>query len=173
MTKDSELLCNDLSSQYDAYYNGGKNSLYNKRFGDKKISLNEELVIVKILKRLLKKNTSKHLKILDFGCGDGRIYQVIEEFMRDQKNVSCQFVGYDLCKTAIIDFENLLLAKGYNEQNGVFVKDNIKVYLVLADIIQKLDEIAKDIGSNFDLCLCIYGVIQHIPYRKNESVYYR
>lgn len=173
---------NDLAEQYNIYYEGGDESVYNKRFGANRIIHREASIINKACERILKQIASDNfgksiaITILDYGCGDGRLFGVIEQLARKQldKHVRINFIGYDPSIVGINLFEENLLSKGFashhlnNNHRKILIKQNLTVKLLVGDVNYDAKQIADTIGSKIDLCLCMFGVLSHIPGRNNR-----
>ena len=173
---------NDIALQYDLYYSGGENSMYNKRFGLNKVALREAELIEQSFKSVLgaiKKNNSAHkvLRILDFGCGDGRLFLLLEELSNRLigKEFNIELVGYDPSKVGIDLLSETLLQDGFKKKSDFnsskkryFSKNNFSVTLVLGDVEEGLEATKELIGPNIDLCLCMFGVIGHVPGRQRR-----
>jgi SAM-dependent methyltransferase len=105
----------NLADQYNIYYQGGKNSAYNKRFGQQKFTFNEQRQITDSIIRLAP-NVNCVFNILDFGCGDGRVFPIIETIAGSYsyRNMKFNFIGYDISIGGLNEFRQELVAKGFS-----------------------------------------------------------
>src|SRR5690606_1185380 len=124
-----------ISDSYNAYYEGGKESEYNKRFATHKIPVNElgilnetfEEVSNQKSKQLEKENVSKlenyekftvpRFKILDYGCGDGRYFSFFEEIAEKLgfQGKELEVISYDISKVGLEEYQKKLKKEGFEK----------------------------------------------------------
>ncbi|AIL65887.1 Methyltransferase domain protein [Rickettsiales bacterium Ac37b] len=177
---------NDLSLQYDTYYEGGNSSLYNKRFGHNKTIYKEKELITNSFKRIYNRKKQKaqnnKIKILDFGCGDGRLFEILEDLALSytNKEYTVELINYDISYQAIKLFEDKLLNNDFSSCNEAtiskqdiitktFTKQNLLVKLIHTDSSCDKAILQELLGKDFDIILCIFGVLAHIPGKQNRS----
>ena len=181
----------DTTEQYNTYYNGNKKSLYNKRFGKNRIIPREASIINKTFKQVIVKlkseiNSSSQankfvFRMLDYGCGDGRLFDQLEKNILACKHLDIIFEinAYDISEIALLCFEENLQNKSYKindtanyllqqqaDYNNTIYKSfsykNIIVNLIQGKVDYHVDYIKKIIGSNIHLNLCMFSTLSHI-----------
>ncbi|MFC1658982.1 hypothetical protein ACFL0U_00230 [Pseudomonadota bacterium] len=168
-----------MSTQYDICYSGGKNSIYNKRFGKYIIPYREKDIIIRSIRNRFSnsKKNIKTLKVLDFGCGDGRTYPVFEYAVIHKiipEKTKLEVLCYDISKTGLEIFKDNLLKNNYKLLNSKLpYKLKHKKYPITFILIHRNKEsdwnaFAKIIGK-VDITYCLLGVLAHIPLRKNRQ----
>ena len=116
--------------------------------------------------------------MLDFGCGDGRLFEIIHQQMLLQKykNINITLDGNDISNVGLANFAEKLQSLGFKikdsifKDNSIFIKENLTVELLCNKVG---DSCSKNISSNsnskkYDLILCMFGVLSHIPYREKR-----
>lgn len=201
--KDSELLTilepknqdnsYKISDSYDQYYSSG---IYQKRYNDTTNQTSSEEVIgaaIRIIERKTLKlekliDTNKDeeigllsdriktnkLRILDFGCGDGRFFNAIIAIGEEakKKGVEIEFIAYDISKSGLEDFTKKMLKFDFkitdeNDKNWKIKKDNLIINFVLGNEKSSPEQIAQNIGD-VDMTMCMFGVLSHIYGRENR-----
>lgn len=173
------------AQNYDHFYNpkDGKASHYDQLYLDKTLVRHERLMIKAALRSLeiARKDSNKKgaidLRVLSYGCGDGRHRHVITKlanFLENKKvKVNIQLVGVDISQAAIDSYESKL-KKEYRDTQKNPDKDNwykkrsyAKV-LPPSFIVPKSDEstksIARKIGET-NVAWCMFGVLSYLPTR--------
>lgn len=166
---------NNKLNPYNIYFEGGENSLYNSRFGKRKITYNEEYVIKKSFKKVLKtfyKNselTNKVFKVLDYGCGDGRMFEIIERIANKFPKLSIELFAYDTCEVGLNICSNKLLNTKFDKVDdklNKYQKNNLSIQLIKADQNNNLLEF---FNNSINLLICMFAVLCHIPGRDNRQ----
>lgn len=184
---------NNHGKEYDRYYSGDESTYY-KLYKDNIISRDRNIITEIALKCAMKVKSlpdgRKALKILDYGCGDGRYLQAIINIAKflENKGIEVELIGYDPSKTGLEKFEEKLQKASFQKvaENGyhyiaedeggtksyvgnTFKNEaaNLTVKLIHGHVDDKLDHIASLIG-NVDLTLCLFGVLSHVPGRQNR-----
>lgn len=184
--------------QYDAYY-GGHKSIYDKLYGGKVIS-RDKWVIKEIARKCLSKvkedsNGERVLRILDYGCGDGRYLQAIlpiAEYLKSNSNVKVEVIAYDPSRAGLEKFETNLGSlgfikdsershgyhdiasqpggtEGYLSNTLKSDKFNLSVKLVHGHVFDSPSHIKSIIGSDpVHMGICMYGVLSHVPMQKER-----
>lgn len=124
-------------------------------FADKKTMEKIEQQITKFLN-----NEKQTLKILDIGCGPGTWLRRIVDRFGISKGVKIECVGVDISETL------LYLAKERFEKYSVKNGGNINMKFQWTDLTETLP--FED--NEFDLTLCLYTVLNHIPANKIRTV---
>ncbi|AIL65905.1 hypothetical protein NOVO_07860 [Rickettsiales bacterium Ac37b] len=160
------------AEQYDKYYSGGTRSMYNYLYNNKITSHDFHIIQKAILKVAQYKDS---IDIMDFGCGNGR-HQVVYESIAsslEKKGKKINLIAYEISKTALEYYINMLLANGFWESDKkpdnnkiikILTKNNITVHFFYANIQDNLDDLAKLIGK-LDITFSIFGVLAHIQTR--------
>lgn len=179
-------ITNDLADQYDLYYKGGDESIYNKRFGKSLVIPSEALAIKSSLIRVIKKNYLKtKITILDFGCGNGRLFQTVYSIISLPKyqHLCFEFIAYDPSNVGLTHFSNLLLKQGFKHTTNfsssntetkqgfishILEHTNILVKFIQANTEDDIGYIQNLLGNEIDLTLCMFGVLSHIPNKSNR-----
>ena len=173
-----------IAAQYDKFYAGGDTSIYNSRFGPLRTILRESVFIQRAFKAVLSatpSQTNDVLRVLDFGCGDGRLLVLLEQIIAKQcPSRKLEIVAYEISPVALEYFRLALIENGYqvaqlpNEKlvlegegfcKQAFSKGNINVKLVQGCADDSCAYISELLGGNFNLVLCMFGVISHIKMR--------
>lgn len=181
-----------ISDSYDQYYSSG---IYQKRYNDTTNQTSREEVIgaaIRIIERktlklekLIKQNDeevillsdrikSNKLKILDFGCGDGRFFNAIIAIGEEakKKGIEVEFIAYDISKTGLEDFTKKMLKFDFNleeRRDNIWKikKDNLTINFILGNEKSSPEQIAQNIGD-VDMTMCMFGVLSHIYGRENR-----
>ena len=167
----------DIVTEYDQYFEGGEKSLYNTRFGKRKTTLREEILISRILKERINlaiRNQRKNIDILDFGCGDGRLFDLLYKSIAKQKykNLNFKIVSYDTSRVGIMLFARNLYSANFSltsnsfDSTAIFVKENVNVELVHGKSDKSFNENVS--SYNYDIILCLFGVLDHVPERSKR-----
>ncbi|AIL65890.1 hypothetical protein NOVO_07775 [Rickettsiales bacterium Ac37b] len=177
----------NTAHQYDRYYMGKDDSIYNKRFGTNKVIPREYFVIYNSFKRiyhrlftLQPKIFTKSIRILDFGCGNGRLFSSIYRIAKQYINVSIELIAYDISLVGlkdfieIIEYEGFILDKGRIDENkknilGYWNKNNLTIQVIHGNSEENLSNINTLIEKPINLALSIFTVLGHIPKRQNRQ----
>lgn len=181
-----------ISDSYDQYYSSG---IYQKRYNDTTNKTSSEEVIgaaIKIIEKktlklqklyinqdeelglLSKKLEANKLRILDFGCGDGRFFNAVIAIGQEAKKrgIEIEFIAYDISKTGLEDFTKKMLKFDFdltdrNDNNWKLTKDNLTINFVLGNEKSSPQQIAQNVGD-VDMTMCMFGVLSHIYGRENR-----
>jgi SAM-dependent methyltransferase len=172
-----------LNEQYDKYYQDGEFSIYNKRFGKVKIPTNDTRIIQKAFSKLLKqKYKNETIKVLDYGCGDGRYFELFKNIAKQTKN-KIEIISYDISAVGLKYYIQTLEKNGFehtkfkkltksNENSflvSVLSKNNLVFKILYGYEADSLENIEKLLGVEFDMVLCLFGVLSHIA-KKEERI---
>lgn len=166
----------NISEQYDKYYEGGKDSIYQKRYNDTFIA-NERNIILTNINDFVEKNSDiKQIRVLDFGAGDGRMMKIFIEAAENlkAKNIKLEVVAYDISIEGLKFFENKLIKNNFSLTTpsiilsnfrkyslSKLVKDNISFILVEGKSSKLSMDLIPIIGK-VDKSFSIFGVYGHI-----------
>ncbi|MDX2050424.1 MAG: hypothetical protein SFT93_04570 [Rickettsiaceae bacterium] len=187
----SEFL--DVAAQYDIDYKGSSKSLYNSRFSTNKVIYREESKITKILTSVYRHNKNKPtIRILDFGCGDGRIFPVIEKFASKHTKTKFEIIAYDPSIVGLNEFINNLKQNGfisidYNNNDNIIdtkpkdqpkdmsiidilVRGNIEVKFLNNKVDAAPEHITYFTNGQIDAILAIYSSFNHIKGRDKGEI---
>ncbi|MDX2050294.1 MAG: methyltransferase domain-containing protein [Rickettsiaceae bacterium] len=212
------MIKNDIDKQYDIYYTGSSNSLYNQRFGKNRVIYREYTIITSLLKRVFKQkfksqyssifsffrsklqssktkentNSDNIFRILDFGCGDGRIFPVIEKFASKHTKTKFEIIAYDPSIVGLREFINNLKQNGFisiddNSNDNIIdtkpkdhpkdmsiidtlVRNNIEVKFLNNKVDAALENITYFTNGQIDAILSIYCPISHIQGKMNKRM---
>jgi len=185
------FVANDLMQQYDCYYKENKNktSIYDSRFKKYLMPLRcKKLIkntIIQNIKKKIKESDNKKIidfSILDFGCGNGVLYQeCLKEVNNKQfkKKINFRITCFDISIEAIKSYAKKLEKDNFVKINKKreektpycvheFHKNNCHINFVYGNVSNSIEELGK-VLLGFDTVLVIYGVINHIPCRKNRQ----
>jgi SAM-dependent methyltransferase len=178
----------DVAKEYDNYYRGGERSLYDNRFGKEKIIPRENQVIVESFKRIYKKLETKIRKnekfifrIMDFGCGNGRLFPIIDNLSQNF-NINIELIAYDASLVGLELFQKNLESKGYKKIENIFlnnfkmkdhtlsflVKNNLSIRLVHANTHDESNHIINIFDEPIHFIFSFYSVFGHILKRQNR-----
>lgn len=171
-----------LSKQYDKYYLNGKKSIYNSRFGKIKVPTHDINLLKNAfnitLKSKYKIQDKSPINIIDYGCGDGRynaaIFNMIKKSSKKYPKIKFNLYGLDISPVGIELYKQNLLDLGLSKQKNlrfkkVYKKNNIKAIPLLISEKDDFEDIFKTINIKFDIVLCLFGVLSHIPFKKNRQ----
>jgi len=176
---------NLLSTQYDKYYKNGDLSIYNKRFGKVKIPTNDVKIIQSSFLKILKNDKNDKIKILDFGCGDGRYFETLQNLAK-QTNRQIEVISYDISAVGLQYYIEKLIQNGFTSTQEIkklkssdkksrlvsnLKKDNLIFKILYGYEKDNFNSIEKLIGKNFDLVFCLFGVLSHIQKKQNRIKY--
>ncbi|MFV9875630.1 MAG: hypothetical protein AB8U25_04450 [Rickettsiales endosymbiont of Dermacentor nuttalli] len=162
----------ESATQYDKYYSGGMKSVYNYLYNNKITSHDFHIIQKAILKLAEHKDL---IDVMDFGCGNGRhqiVYENIAQIL-DKKGKKLNLIAYEISKTALEYYINMLLAHGFyvqdihpydNKTLKVLTKNNMTVRFFHASIHDSINNLTKQIGT-IDITFCMFGVLAHIQTR--------
>jgi hypothetical protein len=166
-----------IAKQYDIYYEGGKKSLYNIRFGiESKVTLREKQLLKKHLEVAIQSSIDKNVTILDFGCGDGRTMSILYAMAFHHLNYNFTIKAYDVSQVGLSELVKSLLDEGFqcinptiSELNGQkYQKNNVVIEIVIGDPSLSAPQLETLFGSGVNLVLCLFGVLSHIPGAQNR-----
>jgi SAM-dependent methyltransferase len=106
----------------------------------------------------LRATGADRIRILDAGCGPGTWLIRTALRARDLGFTAIEGVGFDISPEMII-----LASQAALEVSG----RDIALHFAVADIADVAQAEKKD---SFDLCLCLYGVLNHLPTALHDSV---
>ena len=159
-----------IAHQYDIYYLGGDNSLYNKRFGKRhKVTLREKELLVSNLKSAIDLSSDGVIKIMDFGCGNGRTMPVLcnSAFLYTERQF--EVTAYDISRVGLHALTNIMLKEGFELIGDIYSnswhlkKYNVNVKVLLGNPDFPISELEKLFDGGFNLVLSLFGVLSHIP----------
>ncbi len=177
----------NIATEYDHYYQDGELSLYNRRFGKSRVIPRERSVINSAFKRIYnnitiyKKQKIKTFRILDFGCGDGRLFPVINELAQRYPDINIVLIAYDPSRVALDTFKNFLEVQSYKNSNvqsrnkkhgyidSCYNKDNLIVVLIHANIKDKPSYIKTLIKEPINLIFSFFTVLGLILKRNKRQ----
>ena len=121
-----------VATQYDVDYQGADQSMYNKRFGKDKVIIRERDLIVECYNKIAFQNKNlKIIRILDFGCGDGRMLSVIESLAKNNLGIKIELLAYDISKRGLKIFEDRLRDKNYHRiKQSHWANNNLHIILL-------------------------------------------
>ena len=170
----------NAGAEYDKDFKSGQESLYNKRFGPVRYIPREESAIIESFKSTfsLTKN-KKHMSILDFGCGDGRMLPILINLASKYNKTAIDVYAYDLSIIGLEEFQKNLIGNNFYkiEANGllntkldilgVWQRENLRLTLIHGT--DTIDRFPEDIiDRKFDLIYAMFSVICHIDGRVNR-----
>lgn len=177
-----------IIKQYDIDYYGGEKSLYNKRFGEERVIPREESVIMNSVKNVsqqlsYKANSTKPaIRLLDFGCGDGRIFPVISKIAQNNKDRQVELIAYDLSFVGLKEFIKQIELQGLNlihrgeSSNinktyvmGKWSKENLSVIIIHASIDDNLSSVKLLIEKPIHVIFSMFTPLGHIPGINNRQ----
>lgn len=151
---DTSRAYNAYPEDYEKYADGNvKENLYDYEdrihgFADKTTTEKIEQIVTKCLSK-----RKGPLKILDFGCGSGTWLRRIMDKFVVSKGARIECVGVDISDALLSLAERRL--EEYNRKMGT----KINIQFRWADLSESLP-----FGDNeFDITLCLYTVLNHIP----------
>lgn len=150
----------------------GEGATYSQTYYDTPIPRNVDTIVIAALKvadKMVKQEWEgeKTLRILDFGCGDGRYrtaaYKVAE--IVKEGGINVELVAYDVSDGGLDAFKGKLKKEGFDDEHK---RDNLVVNFVIGDTAPgSIEKNKREIGS-VDVSYAIFGVISHIPGRENR-----
>jgi SAM-dependent methyltransferase len=172
----------ERETEYDKYFDVGVTSIYRKRFGKRLFIPNEKKVITEAFNIASKNSTHNKFKILDFGCGDGRLFNLLENLNKKLKsNInSLEIICYDPSLKGLELLKNTLIKKNYNLNYSIdeikssgyikykLSKNNINIVIIHGNACDNLKQIKSLIGSHIDLAVLMFGVLSHIIGKNNR-----
>jgi SAM-dependent methyltransferase len=183
-------LQNNIASQFDLDYEDGNSSLYNTRFGSKRIIAREVSLIVNVISSIIYQFTQQNkypeeINILDFGCGNGRLFEIMQIIAKipGLESIDFNYTGYDISKIALKQFISDLKVQNFeinhslkpqldmlNAANimGCLRHKNLKATIVHG-IEEDISQIKPNLGKDYHLIMCMYGVLSCVPGRSNRS----
>ncbi len=196
---------NDIANQYDSYYENtnGEGSIYDQQYHDKVLPRDRWVIKDAALKLINKKfpkgsiivqppinpGIRKKVRMVDFGCGDGRYFSVIEEIANSlqTQDIEVELVAYDPSAMGLKVYQEKLYKKGFKTENiigerkepertpgklgyvnNVLKKDNITINFIHSNVEDTIEHTKTLIGE-VDITLCMFGVLSHIPGRENRQ----
>ena len=139
----------------NAYRASGKNRLIGT----------EKWVLTRAMEEVLAHKPAS-LRMLDFGCGDGRALEgIIELYAAIGGDVPLEIVGYDIIPNGLEALTKRLVARGYTEQGvGIFfhAADNIKISLLLGTVETTPAEFTIMLGVPVHISIAAYGTLCHL-----------
>ena len=176
----------DIEKQYDVDYSGGNASLYNKRFGSNRIIPREEDAITNSFNNVHKRisNNSMQIRMLDFGCGDGRMFPVIERLANQHPDRQIELIAYDISAVGLEESIRYLETSGYYTDKkpaklrldtqisylvGFWKKDNLTVKIIHGNKNDDLEHIKFLIRQPVHVTFSIFTVLGHVAKRDNRQ----
>jgi SAM-dependent methyltransferase len=174
-----------ISEGYNKYYanDGDGISVYNSRFGEARYNAREEAILRKqILKKVeqLKAQDKNTIRILDFGCGDGRLFPIIYQLAEElaAQNFQIIFSGCDISDEGLRVFNSNLTRIGFRQESSDedlvydpslnqlkrlsnLTEKNLEINLWCITPETKRGEILEQMG-NYDITICMFGTLSHI-----------
>ncbi|MFT6107048.1 MAG: SAM-dependent methyltransferase [Rickettsiales bacterium] len=125
------------------------------------------------------------VRIFDFGCGDGRFFDAVKNIADELSKIGMrvEMVAYDPSQAGL-DVYSRKLVKKYdfsqtespNETSSRFSKDNLTVHFLKGEFSWTPEEVRESAnalvpGGSFDLTMCMFGTLSHIPKRENRVAF--
>ena len=175
------------SDNYDKYYKEEDGqSIYNSRFGKKEFTKREESILTsKIISkaRQLKAQGLNKIVILDFGCGDGRLFPIFLQLASELEKLGMELVldGYDISKTGLEVFKDKLEKLDFDIIESTDLQDNqyprkiyqssnknLAVNLYCGSDKSSAGEIIETL-ADYDIAFCMFGSLSHIMQSQNRQ----
>ena len=140
---------NEAGDRYQTYADGDLDKLY--AFGGR-YSFGDRQTWAVIEQRLhkLRLSGARSLRILDLGCGPGTWIR---------RTVACaQRMGFTDITARGVDLSDFQIRRARTLSRGLAARPDMHLSFEVGDIRGKLPEPDKSV----DLCLCLYGVINHL-----------
>jgi len=170
----------NTAKQYNKYYTGEEKSTYSLKFPN--IIFQNKVILSKLLKNLRKQDK---IKILDFGCGNGRhLYFLLKKVQKLQNKKAVEIICYEISVTGLKTCQSILIKNNfkiisnqktsdtYKTKKGYCLtklkKGNIVVKLIHGYEYDNVRNLTNLIGK-VDITLCLFGVLSHI--HKNRKDY--
>lgn len=160
------------------------NAAYQDTFGDGRYAKRFH-TILKSTARVITREAHRiiqpddDLTLLDFGCGEGRWREILDQLSRD--GIPTNYIGYDPVKVGLTSFKDKLLKEGYvvtGEQNHPdnhpgyimynLTREKCKVTLILGNLDDSIEHTKKLIGP-VDMAMSMFGPLNCIPGRENRQ----
>jgi hypothetical protein len=167
---DSSLWAYDCAQEYNVYYGGGTNSIYYQLYKDRFLPY-DHWAITKLAYELA--TTRDSLKIMYFGCGNGRYFPIFEQIASyfDTQQKSLTLIAYDPSQEALSSFSDRLQSLGFTKldqssnrndySSSSFQKGNMVIKMIRPLQTAMIDTLIKESGT-VDITVCMFGVISHI-----------
>lgn len=167
-------------TEYDKYFHGGKLSIYRRRFGKQAyISREKEIIISNFFNSLSFAQPVSTYRILDYGCGDGRLLPIYLEIAKfcETKNIKLEIICYDPSKRGLLNFEQDLISLDFRVQKEIsfndffhhkYTKNNITISIINSGTIDIDQNTIDSFGKNFNLILLMFGVLSHVVSRQKR-----
>jgi len=157
----------DARAIYNSRY---RTSNYQDAYYDTPIPRNVNSIVISALKaadNIIASGSNRKLRVLDFGCGDGRYRAAAYEIAKRVRThgIDVELVAYDVSDGGLDSFKAKLREEGFGVN---FTRDNLSVSFVLGSVDSSDIEKNKIAIGNVDVSSAIFGVISHIPGRKNR-----
>jgi SAM-dependent methyltransferase len=196
LTKINQILTNlnstqeNIANQFDLDYEDANGSLYNARLGKKRVIAREVSLIINVVSAIIYQLTSDNkypekINILDFGCGNGRLFEIIQIIAKvpGLDKIEFNYTGYDISKIGLSQFVSDLTVQNFisnpqqqsvpKEINAANVMARLRQKNLTATIIhaaeEDINQIKPSIGNDYHLIMCMYGVLSCVPGRSNRS----
>jgi SAM-dependent methyltransferase len=144
------VACNQAGERYGVYADGDPRELYafqgRHAYGDQRIwaLLDEKM-------RALRSSGSQSIRILDLGCGPGAWLRRIA--------TRAWVLGFTSITARGIDIADTQIRQARRQSHKLKELGGVNLTFEVGDICKQLPET----NASVDLCLCLYGVLNHIP----------
>ncbi|PWB84632.1 MAG: hypothetical protein C3F11_00255 [Methylocystaceae bacterium] len=149
---------NQAGEKYESYADGDAQELYafdcKHAYGDRRIwaLLDDKL-------RALRSSGARSIRILDLGCGPGTW------LLRLVTRASA--LGFTSIEAKGLDIAEAQVRRARARGRRLAANEGLQLHFETGDICAPLPEAA----SSVDLCLCLYGVLNHIPPDRIPSLF--
>ena len=173
------LISRHNTNPYNIKYSAGK-------YVDGVLTSRENSILISNISDVIDNEKLNELKILDFGSGDGRHFDIIKKVSNLYPKINIRYLAYDISEVGLRSFQNTLLAQGFqSHESKNFInssevaefkaykaldlkKGNITVNILHANVSSVGQDITDVIGKNINVIFSMYGSFMHIPYYKNR-----
>lgn len=166
----------ELANRYNTRY---KKNTYIKQFNKQiPIPTYDNWLINHTFKKawkIFKKEKKKVFKILDFGCGDGRMFNTLNKIsiFLLKRSISLEIINFDIAEEGLKRYSHNLINKGFSPTNKkqkellTLKKDNITIKFIAAKPDYKSQFLLDNIDK-VDMSLAMFDVINHIPKKSHR-----